>query len=89
MQCTTVKELWDKLKINYEGYDEVKKEKLQSFSSQFETLKMKEEEDVATYFLRVDEIVNYIAGLGATIEENSVVQNIMRTLPALRQPDQR
>ena len=29
----------------------------------FENLKMKEEENIATYFLRVDEIVNIIRGL--------------------------
>ena len=45
-------------------------------------LKMKEEEDIATYFLRVDEIVNYIVGLGETIEEKSVVQKMTRTLPS-------
>ena len=43
---------------------------------------MKEEEEIATYFLRVDEILNSIVGLGATIEEKPVVQKIMRTLPS-------
>ena len=41
-------EVWDKLKSIYEGDDKVKKDKLQTFLAQFETLKMKEEEDVAT-----------------------------------------
>ena len=48
---------------------------------QFETLKMKEEEYVASYFLRVDEIVNFITWLGAVVKENVVVQKVMRTLP--------
>ena len=39
-----------------------------------------EEEYVASYFLRVYEIVNSITGVGAIIKENSVVHNIMRTL---------
>ena len=43
---------------------------------------MQEEEDVASYFLRVDDNVNSIRGLGATNKENSVVQKIMRNLPA-------
>ena len=68
MQCTTMKEVWDKLKSINEGDDKVKKEKLKTFSTQFETLTMKDEEDVATYLLRVDEIVKYIARLGDTIE---------------------
>ena len=42
---------------------------------------MKEEEYVASYFLRVDEIVNSITGLGDTIKnKSSVVQKIMRNL---------
>ena len=42
---------------------------------------MKEDKDIASYFIRVDEIVNSIEGLGSTIEEKLVVKNIMRTLP--------
>ena len=42
---------------------------------------MKEEEDVASYLPRVDELVNSIIGLGDNIKDKSIVQNIMRTLP--------
>ena len=48
---------------------------------QFGTLQMKEEEYVATYFLWVDGIMNSIKGLRYTIEQDSIVQKIMRTLP--------
>jgi hypothetical protein len=42
---------------------------------------MKEYEDITTYFLRVDEIVNAIIGLGEEIEEFVIVQKILRSLP--------
>jgi hypothetical protein len=42
---------------------------------------MKEDEDIATYFLRVDETVNEIIGLGEEIEEYVIVQKILRSLP--------
>jgi hypothetical protein len=42
---------------------------------------MKEDEDIATYFLRVDEIVNAIKGLGEEVEESMIVQKILRSLP--------
>ena len=62
MQCTTVKEVWDKLRNIYEGYEKIRKAKLQTLFAQFETLKMKEEEDIYSYFFRVEEIVNSIIG---------------------------
>jgi hypothetical protein len=42
---------------------EIQNSKLQTYRGQFEQLKMKEDEDIATYFLRVDETVNAIIGL--------------------------
>jgi hypothetical protein len=42
---------------------------------------MKEDEDITTYFLRVDEIVNAIIGLGEEIEESVIVQKVLRSLP--------
>jgi hypothetical protein len=37
-------------------------------------------EDIATYFLRVDEVVNAIRGLGEEIDESLVVQKVLRSL---------
>jgi hypothetical protein len=42
---------------------------------------MKEDEDIANYFLRVDEIVNAIIGLGEEIKESVIVQKVLRSLP--------
>ena len=47
MKCTSTKEAWDKLKNIYEGDEKIKKEKLQTFSAQFETLQMKGKGDIA------------------------------------------
>jgi hypothetical protein len=71
MHCDTAKDLWDKLQNIYEGDAKVKGAKLQTYRGKFEQLKMKEDEDIATYFLRVDEIVNSIKGLGEEIKESS------------------
>lgn len=46
----------------------------------FGSLKMQEEENVAAYFLQVDEVVNSIKGLGEKVEESIVVQKILRSL---------
>ena len=81
-----MKEVWEKIQSVYEGDDKVKKAKLQMLSAQFETLKIKEEEDVSSYFLRVDEIVNSTTRIGATVQDKSFVQKIMRTLPTRFNP---
>jgi hypothetical protein len=68
----------DKLQKIYEGDDKVKKEKLQTHRGQFETLRMNEEESIATYFICVDEIAKTIKGLGEDIEETIIVKKFLR-----------
>ena len=48
---------------------------------QFESLKMKEEENIGEYLLRVDEVVNAIRGLGGKLKEREVVRKVLRTFP--------
>ena len=48
----------------------VKRAKIHNFKTQFESIKMKEEEKISEYFERIDEIVNAIQWLGAELEEN-------------------
>jgi hypothetical protein len=79
--CKSAKDIWDKLRNIYEGDSKVKEAKLQTYRGQFEQLKMKEDEDITAYFLRVDETVNAIIGLGEEIEESVIVQKLLRTLP--------
>jgi hypothetical protein len=79
--CKSAKEIWDKLRNIYEGDSKVKATKLQTYRGQFEQLKMKEDEDIVAYFLRVDETVNAIIGLGEEIEESVIVQKVLRSVP--------
>ena len=69
MQCTTTTQVWDKLKSIYEGDKKFNRDNLQHPFAQFEMIQMKEEEDIAPYFLRVDETLKSITGLGGTLEE--------------------
>ena len=47
---------------------------------------MNEDEDIASYILRVDQLVNTIRGLGEEVEEAIVVQKVIRTLPKRLNP---
>jgi hypothetical protein len=60
----SAKDIWYKLQNIYEGDTKVKETKLHTYRGQFEQPKMKEDEDIAAYFLRFDETVNAIIGLG-------------------------
>jgi hypothetical protein len=81
MHLGTAKEMWDKLINSYEGNEKVKDAKLQTYRIQFEQLKMKEDETIGKYFLRIEEMVNAMKALGETIGEPSLVQKILRSLP--------
>ena len=81
MQCKTTKHAWEKLKIAYKWASKVKKSKLQTYKGKFKSLKIKEEENIVEYLLRVDEIVNAIKGMGGEIKEKEVVEKLLRTLP--------
>jgi hypothetical protein len=80
MHLQTTKEMWDRLISSYEGNEKVKDAKLQTFWLKFEKLKMNENETVSKYFLRVEELVNAMKGLGEKIEESILVQKILRSL---------
>ena len=69
MQCNTTKHAWEKIKCVYEGVPKFRESKLQTYKGQFESLKMKEEENIAEYLLRLDEIVNSIIGIRGEIKE--------------------
>ena len=79
MQWKTTKQAWHKLNIIYEGESNVKESKIQTYRWQFESLKMKEEENIGEYLLRVYEVVNSIRGLGGKLKERELFDNVLRT----------
>jgi hypothetical protein len=81
MNLQTAKEMWEKLISSYEGNEKVKDAKLQTHRLRFEQLRMNEEENISKFFLRVDEMVNAMRGLGETIDDSLLVQKILRSLP--------
>ena len=47
---------------------------------------MNEDENVSKYFLRIEHTINANKGLGENIDEASVVQKILRSLPEIFNP---
>eukprot|EP00253_Pinus_taeda_P016596 PITA_16596 len=80
MQYNKANEIWDKIVLSYEGDEQVKREKLQTLRIQYENLRMYNDESVANYFLRIDEIVNFMKSLGEEIKDAVVVEKVLRSL---------
>jgi hypothetical protein len=81
MHLDTAKAMWDKLINIYEGNEKVKDAKLQTYRLKFEQLKMNEDETISKYFLRVEELVNSMKGLGEDFDDSLLFQKILRSLP--------
>ena len=79
--CELEKDMWDKLQTIYEGDEKVKEAEIQTYREQFEGPQMEEDENVATYFLRVNEVVMFSRGLGETLEYSIVVKKVLRSIP--------
>jgi hypothetical protein len=80
IHCKSTKDIWGKLQNIYEVDYKVKALKFQTYKGQFEQLKMKEDDNITTYFLRVDETLNTIIGLGEEIKESITFQKVLRSL---------
>jgi hypothetical protein len=69
MHYKITKDLWDKIQNIYEGDTKFKGTKIQTIINKFEKLNMKEDENIEAYFLRIDETMNTIRGLGEEVDE--------------------
>ena len=79
--CKTVKEIWDKLKVTYEGTTQVKESKITLISNQYEMFKMQSNESITSWFDRYTTIVNQLNQLGRVIPEDELVKRLLRSLP--------
>jgi hypothetical protein len=50
---------------------------------QFEILRRSEDENFVVFFIRVDDIVITMKGLGGYFEESIIVQKVLRSLPSI------
>lgn len=79
--CTVAKEAWEILKTAHEGTLKMRLSKLQMLTTQFETMKMSEDETVYDYHMRLRELANNTSALGEPIPEGKLVRKVLRSLP--------
>jgi len=80
MNYESAKEIWDKLKSIHERDMKIEEAKLQTHRTQFESLKMNEDENIEAYKLRVNEVINMIRGLGEKIEDSVILKKVLHSL---------
>ena len=76
----TSKQLWDSMKLKYQGNSRVKRAQLQTLRRNFELLEMKIGESVTDYFGRVMVVANDMRNCGDDMEDVKIVEKILRTL---------
>lgn len=77
----TSKEAWEAIKTMCLGADKVRKAKAQTLKSEFESLRMKETEQLDDFCMRLNGLVTNIRALGEKIEEEYVVKKLLRAVP--------
>lgn len=76
------REIWEKLKEEYEGSDRVKSVKILTLKRGFEIYKMKEGETVKEYAGKLLEIVNKIKLFGEPFSDKKVIEKFLISSPA-------
>ena len=79
--CTVAKEAWDILKTAHEGTSRVRMSRLQMLTTQFENLRMSEEQTIAEFHMQIRDIANTSFALGEKMSNEKLVRKILRSLP--------
>ncbi|MQL78884.1 hypothetical protein Taro_011313 [Colocasia esculenta] len=80
--CKSAMEMWEKLRITYEGTDKVKETRIDILVTQYERFQMQSVETITQMFNRFTDITNGLAGLGKSYEMGDMVRKILRSLPS-------
>ncbi|GAV61765.1 UBN2 domain-containing protein [Cephalotus follicularis] len=78
--ANSAKESWDTLYAAYKGEDKIKLVRLQTLRCEFDSLKMKDSESVEEFFNRVIALVNQMKVNGEMMENQKIVEKILRSL---------
>ena len=78
---TVAKKAWEILGTTYEGTKKVKDTKLQMLTTQFEELKMSEDESFDSFYSKLNMVVVSKFNLGVKTKDSKIVRMILRSLP--------
>ncbi|MQM07612.1 hypothetical protein Taro_040450 [Colocasia esculenta] len=75
--CSLAKEMWDKLKLIYEGTSEVKETKGNILVHEYELFKMSPVESISDMFARLSKITNELKALGKNYTNTEIVCKVL------------
>jgi len=79
--CETAQEAWAILETTYEGTKIVNSTKLQMLVSQFEGIKMQEDEPFNEFYTKISDLRNSMVSLEKKISDAKLIKKILRSLP--------
>lgn len=79
--CETAYEAWETLKHIHEGSSKVRETKLQMIATEFENLRMKEDEVIDEFHSRVKDLTNRAFQFGKSYKEVKLVRKVLKSLP--------
>ncbi|MQL88818.1 hypothetical protein Taro_021385 [Colocasia esculenta] len=78
--CTSAMEMWEKLRITYEGTYKVKETRIDILVAQYERFQMQSGESITQMYNRFTDITNNLAGLEKIYEIGDMMRKILRCL---------
>ena len=78
----TAKEAWEAIKTMCLGAKRVKKARVQTLKTEFETMCMKDTESLDDFCMKLNGLVTNIRALGEIVEEAYVVKKLLRAVPS-------
>ena len=84
--CISVKEIWDKLEVTYEGTNQVKETRVSMLVHKYELFQMKQNESISSMFTHFTNIINRLKCLGKTYSNSDLVRKVLRSLSRMWEP---
>ena len=72
--------IWEILQTMHEGVKGVKINKLQQFTTKFESIRLSEDESFDEFYAKLNDIVNFAYNLGEIYNHPKIVRKILRSL---------
>ena len=84
--CKNDKDMWDTLQVTHGGTTDVKRSRINTLTHEYELFRMKTNESIQDMQKRFTHIVNHLASLGRTFQNEDLINKVLRCLSREWQP---